>query len=158
MTGVEAQGGAAMASRVVTWILAALFPSSEHLPGIGDLPDAGERVRLMLDEAPLSFALIVYSSALLFVLAPLISIGWPVPAFLLPRAQLDRHAYKMATHRLYLVRQATLMLKTVGGMVWGGHPQVRAALGQPVYRDDKGTFRAGGEPWQQLRDAGQPQG
>lgn len=146
-----------MIVRTVVWVLAAIFPASDLLPGIGDLPDVHQRVAKMLREAPLSFLFVVYGATLLFLFSPLLTVGWPLPALLLPKAALGRHAYRLAGHRIYLVRQAMLMLKTVGGLIWGGHPDVRNALQMPLYGDDPGTFRAGGESWQELRAAGEQQ-
>lgn len=145
-----------MINRTIVWVLAAMFPASEKLPGIGDLPTAIDRVAQLRAEAVPTFRLIVYVATALFLFSPLLTVGWPLPAFWLPRDKLDRHAYKLATHRIYIVRQATLMLKTAGGLIWGSDPLVRTELGQPLYGEDPGTFRTGGESWQELRDAGQP--
>ena len=128
-----------MLRATIRWTLAAVFPSTERLPGLDRLDtDAA------LDEflgAPALVRLGLLGSTLAFLLCPLLTIGWPLPAFLLPRAALDRHAAAMAASRIYLLRQAMLMLKTVGGVLWGGHPEVRACLGLPAYGPDPGTFR-----------------
>lgn len=144
-----------MMSRVVFWVLSAVFPPADGVPGIGDFPDGLPRVQQMLGESPLSFRAVVWLATLLFMVSPLMTIGWPLPAFLLPRAKLDHHAHALASSRIYLVRQANLMLKTVGGMLWGGHPMVRENLGLVAYSDDPGTFRTGGESWQALQKAGE---
>jgi hypothetical protein len=47
----------------------------------------------------------------------------------------------MATHRIYLIRMAMTMLKTVGGLIWGAEPQLRAILHMPAYPADPGTYR-----------------
>lgn len=144
-----------MIVRTVTWVLSTIFPATAKLPGIGDFPDAQERVAKMLREAPPSFLLVVYGATLLFIVAPLMTVRAPLPAFWLPEATLEKHAYRLAGHKIYLVRQAMLMLKTIGGLIWGGHPDVRNALDMPLYDADPGSFRGGGESWQELRDAGQ---
>ena len=141
---------------VITWVLSVVFAGAGELPGLADLPDATARVRKMLAESPGSFRLVLYGATAVFIAGPILTVGWPLPAFLLPAAKRDAHAYRMSVHRAYLVRQAMLMLKTVGGLVWGGHPDVRAALALPAYSDDPGTFRAGGESWQNLQNAGKP--
>ncbi len=142
-----------MLVRAIARILAAIFPSTDGIPGL-DRVDATPTIRSFLSEAPWSIRLAVYGSALAFVLTPLLTIGWPLPSLLLPRGRLDEHAYRLAGHRSYLLRQAMLMLKTVGGVAWGGHPEVRAALQLPAYDDDPGTFRTGGEGASELRFAG----
>ncbi len=145
-----------MVARIVAWVLGAIFVSTDTLPGLDEL-DTAPRVAKMLREAPGSFTFVVYVSTLLFMVSPLITIGLPVPAFVLGRRQLDTHAYRLARHRIYLVRQSMLMLKTVGGLIWGGHPDVRAALDVPAYEADPGTFRQGGEDAADLAAAGRPE-
>ena len=49
----------------------------------------------------------------------------------------------MAGHRFYIVRQAMLLLKTVGGLVWGIQPEVRAALQIKPVPPDPGTWQRG---------------
>jgi len=93
--------------------------------------------------APHGFKIGLYGAVLLFLFGPVLTVWWPVPAFLLPRATLDRHADGMAGHRIYLVRQAMLLLKTVGGLIWGIQPEVRAALQIKAVPEDPGTWRAG---------------
>lgn len=140
---------------VISWVLSAIFASTGELPGFADLPDGTALVRKLLREAPLSFKLAVYATTLVFICAPLLTVKVPLPAFLLARRSLDLHAHRMAGHRLYLVRQSALMLKTVGGTLWGGHPLVRQRLGLQIYAPDPGTHMTGAEHWQALRDAGQ---
>ena len=140
----------------LTWILSAIFVRTDKLPGIADLPDAPQRLREMTRSAPWAFVLPLYGAIVAFMVLPLLTIGWPLPAFLLPQSALQRHIERMSHHPIYLVRQTFLMLRTVGGLVWGGHPAVRKALDMPVYGEDSGTFRDGSETWQALKQAGQP--
>lgn len=128
-----------MLRATIRWTLAAVFPSTPSLPGLDRL-DTDAALSEVLGGPPL-LRLGLYGSVLAFLCCPLLTIGWPLPAPLLPRDTLDRHAAAMAGSRLYLLRQAMLMLKTVGGLLWGAHPEVRAALGLPAYGDDPGTFR-----------------
>ena len=146
-----------MKLRALEWVLSVIFPSTDAVPGIADLPDTRQRLSGLFDHAPFRFQLALSMSTLVFCVAPLITIGVPLPAFMLPRSALERHAQRLAVHRLYLVRQTMLVLKSVGGLVWGGHPMVRTALELPLYGDDPGTFRIGHESWQTLNEPARQQ-
>ncbi len=144
-----------MLTRTLAWVLAATFPSSGDLPGLDSL-DVRPSLRQLQREAAPVFALGLYGSTVAFLLCPLLTVGWPLPAFLLPRRVLDRHAHAMAGHRFYLVRQAMLMIKTVGAALWGAHPAVRSQLGLAAYEPDPGTFRGDHVVPQTPRSAPQP--
>ena len=129
-----------MLTRTLAWTLAVTFPSAEGVPGL-DVLDVGDGLRQLRREAAPLFKIGLYGSVLVFILTPLLTVGWPLPAFLLPRATLDRHAAALSSHRLYLLRQVMLMVKTVGGALWGAHPTVRKHVGLVAYGPDPGTFR-----------------
>ena len=131
-----------MLLRVIAWTLAATFPTTGELPGLDRLPAAGT-LQKILSTAPHGFKIGLYAAVLLFLISPLLTVWWPLPAFLLPRTTLDRHADRMAGHRFYIVRQAMLLLKTVGGLVWGMHPEVRQALDIKLVPEDPGTWQRG---------------
>jgi len=120
--------------------LCAVLPASEALPGLDP-----ERTRAFLArfrrESPLGMRLVLDLSVLLFESTPLLTIGVPLPASLLSDERRDRHADRMARHRLYLVRQSMKMLKTSAGLVWGADAEVRAALGIPLYAADPDDWR-----------------
>ena len=120
--------------------LCAVLPASEALPGLDP-----ERTRAFLvrfrRESPLVLRLALDLSVLLFESSPLLTIGVPLPASLLSDERRDRHADRMARHRLYLVRQSMKMLKTSAGLVWGADAEVRAALGIPRYAADPDDWR-----------------
>ncbi|MEQ1569605.1 MAG: hypothetical protein ABMA64_28470 [Myxococcota bacterium] len=84
----------------------------------------------------------VVSSALLFTVCPLVTVYVPLPAPWLPARLLDRHAAAMADHPVYLVRQATFLLKMVAGLHWGARDEVRARHGLAPYPADPGTWRS----------------
>jgi hypothetical protein len=126
---------------LTAWVLAAIFPSNDALPGL-DRIDPKPFLRQFGREAPLLIRLAVLASTWVFVLTPLVTVYWPLPAFLLPRHTLDQHAHRLATHRWFLLRQVMLMLKTIGGLPWGAHPDVRAKLAMPAYGADPGTWRS----------------
>lgn len=119
--------------------LVAVFPSTERLPGLDRLNTEAAFVEVMAGPPLLRLGLV--GATLVFVLTPLWTVYWPLPSFWLPAAVRERHANALADSRLYLLRQSMLMLKTIGGLLWGGHPQVRAALGLPAYGPDPGSFR-----------------
>lgn len=126
--------------KLAAWALAATFPSTAHLPGL-DRIDTLPFLRQLSRESPLLIRLAMFGSVMVFHLSPLLTIGIPLPAFWLPRARLDRHVMKLATHRIYLLRQTMTMVKTIGGLVWGAHPDVRRALAMTPYQPDPGTWR-----------------
>mgnify|MGYP006935356491 CR=1 FL=1 len=146
-----------MLTRTLAWALAATFPSAEGVPGLDTL-DVGDGLRQLRREAAPLFKLGLYGSVLAFIFTPLLTVGWPLPAFLLPRAALDRHAAALSDHRFYVLRQAMLMVKTVGGALWGAHPTVRQHLGLAAYGPDPGTFRGDHDVAADLRrvDAAEP--
>ena len=131
-----------MLVRIINWTLAAVFPSTASLPGL-DQVDCRAELEEILATAPHGFKLGLYGATALFLLSPLVTVFWPVPAPLLSRAALDRHADRLANHPIYLMRQAMLLLKTVGGMVWGAHANVRKALSLAPLAADPGTWKSG---------------
>lgn len=128
-----------MRHALLRWTFAAVFPSVPGVPGL-DAVDTADALGEILRGPPL-LRLGLWASVAVFLFSPLITVGWPLPAPLLPAAVLDRHAHALAGSRWYLLRQAMLMIKTVGGLLWGGHAEVRAALGLPAHGSDPGTFR-----------------
>jgi len=134
-----------MWSRLCAWALAATFPSSTRLPGL-DRVDPLPFVQRLRREAPASIRWAFYVSALVFALTPVLTLGIPWPAFWLSAERQDRHAQALSGHRLYLLRQVMVMVKTIGGLCWGADPSVRAAFAMSAYAADPGTFRAGALP------------
>jgi hypothetical protein len=127
--------------KLAAWAFAATFPSTDTLPGLDRL-DPLPFLRQFDREAPLLIRLTLYLSALFLLLSPLLTLGIPLPAAWLSRARLETHLQRIANHRIYLLRQTMLMVKTVGGLAWGAHPEVRRALSIPAYAPDPGTWRA----------------
>jgi hypothetical protein len=71
----------------------------------------------------------------------LLTVGWPLPAMLLPARLRDLHAQRVVASDRYLIRQAVFLLRLSGGMCWGMHPSVRARFALPPYPVDPGTVR-----------------
>src|SRR5262249_550140 len=115
-------------------------PRTHDLPGVEDTGIAAFLEQYRKESTALLWAGLVLG-ALVFTLTPLMTVWIPLPSFLLPRKVLDRHAYRVATHRLYLVRQPIVLLKMVAGLCWGSHPKIRERWHLPAYAADPGTWR-----------------
>ena len=120
--------------------MAALYPRTEHFPGIRETGIAEFLPRFRREAAPL-MRLGLYLGCLLFVLGPLFTVYVPLPSFLLPRRLLDRHADRIAQVRPYPVRSLVMLLKMVAGLCWGAHPEVRARIGLPPLPADPQGWR-----------------
>jgi hypothetical protein len=120
--------------------LEALYPRTDALPGVADT-DLDPLISKLRREAPLKLRAGVVLAAIFFTISPLLTIGVPLPSLWLPRSLRDKHAYRIATHRLYYVRQLVLLLKMIAGMSWGADPTVRRFMGLEPYPKDPGTWR-----------------
>lgn len=127
---------------LVRFALVALYPRVDDLPGLAELDVDAKIAELRRDSTRL-FWLGVVTAAILFQLAPILTLHRPWPAALLDEKDLDRHAHLLTTHRAYLIRQLIVMLKLVGGIFWGESPEIRAAMHLPPYPADPGTRRTG---------------
>ncbi len=127
----------------------AMYPRSGDLPGIDDTDIEGF-LRQYRRESTMVVWLGVVLGAIVFTVTPLITIGVPLPSFLLPRRARDRHACAVTGSRFYLVRQTVFLVKMVAGLCWGAHPLVRARLALPAYPADPGTFRRGDDDYVRL--------
>ena len=122
-------------------MLSALYPRTEHFPGIADTDLDGFLRRFRHDASGL-LRLGVYAAMVLFVITPLLTVYVPLPSFLLPRSMLDRHADRIATFPAYPLRSLILVLKLVAGLCWGAHPAVRERLGLPPLPPDPQGWRS----------------
>jgi hypothetical protein len=118
----------------------ALYPRTEWFPGIEDTGLDTFVPRYLRETSPL-MKLGVAAGLLVFVWTPLLTVYLPLPSFLLPRRLLDRHADRISTHPIYVLRSAMLLLKVVAGLCWGAHPEVRARLGMPPLPPDPDEWR-----------------
>lgn len=117
-----------------------LFPRSPELPGLVDT-DLDAFLRRLRCEADVVFWLGLLVGALVFACTPLITLGVPLPAFLLPRRLLERHTERIIAHPIYLLRQALAVVRLIAGMCWAADPRVRACFALAPYPADPGTFR-----------------
>lgn len=115
------------------------MPAVDGFPGVGDT-ELDTFIRGYLSDMNLLSTLGLRLGALLFVLAPVITIGVPLPSFLLPSKWLDTYADRIVHHPIYLVRQGISVLKMVAGLCWGADPAVRVRLNLDPYPADPGTW------------------
>lgn len=125
---------------MLCFAISALLPGGGGLPGIAEL-DLAPFVTRFLRETSWMMWFGALGAALLFVVSPVITIGWPLPAFLLPAAALDRHAHQMGESDVYVVRQCAVLIKTIGALHWAAHPAVRPLLGLEPYGADPTDWR-----------------
>jgi hypothetical protein len=132
----------------VLWLvrsaIVALYPRCERdgrvIPGAVDCGIDAFLVRFKRECTPLVWLGTVIG-AVVFHLTPLLTVILPLPAFLLPRSLLDRHAARITTSSVYLLRQAVFLLKLPGGLCWGSDPNVRRLLNLKPLPTDPGTWR-----------------
>lgn len=100
-------------------------------------------VAQMMRESPLLMRLGIHVASLLFLLTPIATVYLPVPAVLLPKGLLDKHADRLLTHRVYALRMLPATLKFVGGICWAMSPEVREQVGMKKLAPDPGTWKEG---------------
>ena len=118
----------------------ALYPAAGGFPGVEECGIEQFLARYRRESSVLVWTGVVLG-AIVFTISPLITIGIPLPSFLLSPAALDRHANAVSGHRLYLVRQTVFLVKMVAGLCWGADPVVRKQLALRAYPADPGTWR-----------------
>ena len=118
------------AHRLVRACLLDLYPSTQELPGLR-APEVDAFLGRLRAEATGTVWWGLVLAALTYQLAPLLTLGLPVPAAWLSAERRDRHADRCGRSRWYLVKQATFLLKTFGGACWGARPDIRARLAPP---------------------------
>ena len=118
----------------------ALYPRTEALPGIEDT-ECGAFLARFRREASTRMWVGLLAGTFVFVASPVLTVFVPLPSFLLPRRWLDRHAARVTSSPIYLLRQAVFLLKLTAGLCWGTHPAVRERFAMAPYDEDPGTFR-----------------
>lgn len=117
------------------------YPRTPGLPGIEDCALDEYLVRFKRETSWIIW-LGTIAGAILFHLTPLLTVYLPLPAFLLPVGLRDRHAMRVMTTRIYLLRQAVWLVKLCAGLCWGADPQVRKRFALPPLPKDPGTWRS----------------
>lgn len=129
---------------MISWLtksaLRANYPATDALPGV-DETGIDAFIAQYRREAPGLLKVGFYLGIAAFHLTPLFTVFVPLPAFLLPAGLRDKHAYKLATHPVYVLRQTSFLVKMMAGLCWGQHPEVRRRLGQGALPADPGTFQ-----------------
>jgi hypothetical protein len=128
----------------VTWLVRAaiviLYPRTDRMPGAEDC-DLDAFLERFRSETTVLMWLGVVVGALLFHLTPIFTVYVPLPAFMLPPGLADRHADRIGSTNIYLVRQLVSVLKIPAGLVWGADPEVRKRFAMPPLAADPGTWR-----------------
>ncbi len=124
----------------VRYALVAFYPAIDRLPGLAAC-DLDAFLRRFRRETTRLMWLGVFLGACAFQLTPFLTVYVPLPACLLPAQLRDRHSQRMATSRVYALRQLAILLKLTAGLCWGSDPRVRAALDLSPYPPDPGTWR-----------------
>lgn len=117
-----------------------MFPAYSNVPGVAET-GIDSYLRQFMAETNWATWIGVVASSAVFMLAPLLTLGLPVPACLLTSRALDRHADRLSSHRFYLIRQSMFIVKMVAGFCWGAHPAIRAHFNMAPYTGDPGTWR-----------------
>ncbi len=125
---------------LIKFAMCTMMPRTQALPGIADTDLDGFLRRLRVDAEPLYWLGLVLG-AVVFALTPLFTVGLPLPAFLLPRGLRERHAERLLSHRVYMLRQTVFLVRLSAGLCWGADPEVRSRLALAPYGADPGTFR-----------------
>jgi hypothetical protein len=125
---------------LMRFTMCSLFPRTQGLPGMSDT-NVDEFLARFRKESTLVIWAGICAGTLLFIFSPLFTVGIPLPAFLLPKGRLDRHARKLAASRFYVVRQLIFLVKMIAGFCWGADPKVRKAFNLPALPPDPGTLR-----------------
>jgi hypothetical protein len=125
---------------LVRFAMVAFFPRMDDLPGLADL-DVDTKIADLRRESTWLLWTGVVAAAVVFQLAPILTMRRPWLAVLLTPEELDLHAHRLSSHPLYALRQLIVLLKLTGGLMWGQSPEVRAFLDLPAYPADPGTRR-----------------
>lgn len=125
---------------LVKFAMRAMMPRTDKLPGIEDTDLDGFLERLRRDAEPLYWIGLV-AGGVVFAITPLVTIGAPLPAFMLAPEQLQRHTDNLLSHPFYVLRQAAYLVRLSAGMCWGADPKVRARFAMGPYPADPGSFR-----------------
>jgi hypothetical protein len=115
--------------------------SPDALPGIADT-GVTEFLVTMKRESHWFFWLGIVLGAYVYMITPILTVHWPVPAFMLSRKLRETHAQRIVASPIYLVRQAVFLVRLSAGLCWGRDPKVRARFALEPYAADPGTYRS----------------
>ena len=129
-----------MSTALVRAAIVMLYPRVGDWPGAEDCDLDAFLDRFRRETTTLMWIGVVLGS-LVFQLTPILTVLVPAPASLLPNGLKNRHAERIASSNVYLLRQSVFLVKLVAGMVWGAHPSVRERFALPPLAPDPGTWR-----------------
>ncbi|MBR59294.1 MAG: hypothetical protein CMH54_14920 [Myxococcales bacterium] len=129
-----------MSAWFIQYALRTILPSGAGIKGVEET-NLAAFLRQYRREAPPLMRLGLWLTTWIYLWSPILTIYVPLPLFFLPRSLREKHAFRAATHRWYLMRQSMLMLKMVAGLCWGQDQEVRSGLGVPLLEGDPGTFQ-----------------
>lgn len=117
-----------------------LYPGDDELPGVESCDVDAFLERFARESNPTMYAGVVAGSVV-YALTPVITIGKPLPSFMLSKEDRDKHAQAISSTDRYMLRQTAFLVKLVAGLCWGQHPTVREKMNLQPYPEDPGTFR-----------------
>ncbi|MFA6033146.1 MAG: hypothetical protein WC889_09630 [Myxococcota bacterium] len=125
---------------LIRWVMCTLMPRSDKLPGLEDMDVEGFLRRMRKESAPFFWLGLVLGS-IVFTITPIMTVFVPLPAFWLPKSLLQKHAEKLGSSRLYLVRQMFIVVRLSASLCWGADDRVRTVFALKPYQPDPGTAR-----------------
>lgn len=119
-----------------------MMPSAAGLPALADAGVDTFLAQLRRETSGLVWLGLVAGAAL-YVVTPVFTLGVPLPSMWLSAQQRDRHAERITSTDVYLLRQAVFLVKMYACMCWGQDADVRRGLSVLPYPQgaDPGTFR-----------------
>ena len=126
----------------IRFALRAVMPPTGKLKGVGatGLKPFLKEVRR---DSPFIFRIGIVATSFVFIWSPILTIFLPLPAFVLPKSLLEKHAQRAASHPFYLVRQSTFMVKMIAGLCWAKDPDNRRELGLDPLPPDPRIWKEG---------------
>ena len=131
-----------------------LMPRTAGLPGIADTNVTGFLRRMRRESSRVYWTALVLG-ALVYALSPVrevslgraewlpvLTVGVPLPSVALSPRLRALHAERATRLRIYLLRQAIMLVRLSAGMCWGADPWVRSRFALAAYPEDPGSYRA----------------
>jgi hypothetical protein len=132
--------------RAMTWFqrkaLEALMPAHGDLKGVADTGLA-QFLKQYARESPGLLRVGLSASTFIFHALPIATVFVPLPAFCLPKSLMAKHANRIASHPVYIIRMSIFNLKLVAGLCWAVDPDVRRTIGLKPLEPDPGTWQEG---------------
>jgi hypothetical protein len=128
----------------MVWLLKSvmcdMMPPAAGLPGVADTEIDAFLAKVRAETTALVW-LGLCAGAALYALTPLLTVGRPLPSFLLSPEKREQHADRITSTKIYLLRQSVFLVKMYACMCWGQHASIRRSMALAPYPLDPGTFR-----------------